>query len=229
MAHDLQPLAWAAGTVGLYLLARAIQQRHSRWFTSPLLVTWALCFGLALVLHVSYWTYLRGTHWLLLLLGPAVTAFAIPIYEQRQLIRRYWPVLVIGVLAGSALAFASSWMLAGALGLSPEFRLSLLPRSVTTPFAMEFARKVGGKPELAATCVVVTGLFGASLGELLLVWLPFRSAFARGALFGMGAHTVGTAKAREMGDVEGSVAGLVMVMAGILSVLAAPVFARCLR
>jgi predicted murein hydrolase (TIGR00659 family) len=225
--YDLQPVAWAAVTVGLYLLARAIHQRHSHWFTSPLLLTWALCFSLALVLHVSYRSYLRGTHWLLALLGPAVMAFAIPIYEQRRLIRNHWPVLVIGVLAGSAIAFSSSWLLAWALGLSPDLRLSLLPRSVTTPFALAFVKSVGGTPELTATCVVITGLFGASLGELLLHWLPLRSAFARGALFGMGAHSVGTAKAREVGEVEGSVAGLIMVMAGILSVLVAPLLALC--
>ena len=222
MPYSLQPLAWAAVTVGGYLLARAIYQRHSHWFTSPLLLTWALCFLLALGLHVSYGSYLRGTHWLLVLLGPATMAFALPIYEQRELIRKNWQVLVVGVLVGSTIAFSSSFLLARALGLSPLLRLSLLPRSFTTPFALEFVKSVGGAPELAVTCVVVTGLFGVSLGELLLNWLPLRSAFARGAMFGMGAHAVGTAKARELGAVEGSVAGLTMVLAGILCVLAAP-------
>jgi putative effector of murein hydrolase len=88
---------------------------------------------------------------------------------------------------------------------------------------------VGGIPELTATCVVVTGLVGASMGELLLKWMPLRSAFARGAMFGMGAHAVGTAKARQLGEVEGSVAGLTMILAGLVSVLAAPVIALCLR
>jgi predicted murein hydrolase (TIGR00659 family) len=228
MPHDLPALAWGAATVALYLLARAIHRRRPHALTSPLLLTWALCFGLALALHASYRTYLRGTHWLLALLGPAVTAFAVPIYEQRRIIRRHWPVLAIGTVAGSALAFASSWGLARALGLSPDLCRGLLPRSVTTPFALAFAGRVGGRPEFTATCVVLTGVLGASLGELLLAWMPLRSALARGALFGMGAHSVGTAKAREMGGLEGSVAGLIMVMAGILSVLAAPLFARLL-
>jgi predicted murein hydrolase (TIGR00659 family) len=229
MPNSLLPPLCGAGTLAFYLMARTLYRRHPRWFTSPLLVTWALCFTLALAMHVSYRNYLRGTGWLLTLLGPAVVAFAIPIYEQRQLIRKHWMVLVVGVLTGSALAFASSWILAWALGLSPEVRLSLLPRSVTTPFALEFDKKVGGIPELTATCVVITGLLGASLGELLLAWMPLRSAFARGALMGMGAHSVGTAKAREVGSVEGSVAGLIMVMAGILSVLAAPLLALWLH
>jgi predicted murein hydrolase (TIGR00659 family) len=229
MRSELSPVLWAAVTIGLYLLAQALHRRHPSGWSSPLLLTWAGCFALALALHTSYPDYLRGTHWLLTLLGPATLAFALPIYQQRQLIRRHWPVLLAGVLAGSTLAFSSSWLLARMLGLPAGVRLCLLPRSVTTPFALDFTRKVGGAPELTATCVVVTGLAGASLGTLLLRWLPLRSGFARGALFGMGAHTVGTVKARELGELEGSVAGLTMVLAGILSVLAAPLFAWLVR
>jgi putative effector of murein hydrolase len=107
--------------------------------------------------------------------------------------------------------------------------LSLLPRSVSTPFAIAFAEDVGGVPELAATCVVITGLIGAALGELLMNWLPLRSSFARGALFGMGAHGAGTARARQVGAEEGSVAGLVMVLAGLTSVLVGPLLAHCLH
>jgi predicted murein hydrolase (TIGR00659 family) len=222
MRAELLPAVWAAVTVGLYLLAHALHRRHGRVWTSPLLLTWACCFALALALHASYRNYLRGTHWLLALLGPATMAFAMPIYEQRRLIRRHWPVLLTGVLTGSTLGFGSSWLFARWLGLSAGQCLSMLPRSVTTPFALDFARKVGGTPELTATCVVVTGLVGASLGEWLVSWLPLRSAFARGALFGMGAHSVGTAKARELGELEGSVAGLTMVLAGLCCLLAAP-------
>jgi predicted murein hydrolase (TIGR00659 family) len=229
MSVNLPPLFWAAATVGFYVLSLAVYRRHARWWTSPLVVTWALCFALALVLHATYRDYLKGTHWLLTMLGPATVAFAMPIYQQRGLIRTYWPVLCIGVIAGSIIAFGSSWLLASALDLPRAFRLSLLPRSVTTPFALEFTESVGGIPELTATCVVITGLLGACLGELLLDWLPLRNALARGSLFGMGAHAVGAAKAREVGNIEGSVAGLTMILAGIVSVLVAPAFTLFLR
>ncbi|MTJ79578.1 MAG: LrgB family protein [Telmatospirillum sp.] len=226
---EWHPLFWAAVTLGLYLFARAVHQRHARWWTSPLLLTWALCFGLAEALHTTYGDYIKGTHWLLTLLGPATVAFATPIYEQRAMIRRHWPILVVAIMAGTAIAIGSSWALASALGLSPALRLSLLPRSVSTPFAIAFAENVGGIPELAATCVVITGLLGASLGDVLLKWLPLRSSLARGALFGMGAHGVGTARARLVGAEEGSIAGLVMVLAGLTSVLIAPVIALFMR
>ena len=229
MAIDIHPVLWAAATVGFYMLSLAAHRHHSRWWTSPLVLTWAQCFTLALALHVTYRDYIQGTHWLLTMLGPATVAFAMPIYGHRALIRNYWAVLLVGVIAGSVVAFTTTWLMAGLLDLPTDLRLSLMPRSVTTPFALEFVKDVGGVPELAAVCVVVTGLLGAAVGESMLIWLPLRSALARGALFGMGAHAVGMAKAREIGDVEGSVAGLTMILAGVASVLAAPVLACWLR
>jgi len=229
MPAEGHALFWAAVTLGIYVLSRRTHRHMNRWWTSPLLVTWLLCFALALALHASYGDYIRGTHWLVTLLGPATVAFAMPIYEQRALIRRHWPILLAGILVGSTIAIGSSWALASALGLSADLRLSLLPRSVSTPFAIAFVEDVGGTPELAATCVVITGLIGASLGEVLLKWLPLRSSFARGALFGMGAHGAGTARARQVGSEEGSIAGLVMILAGLASVAIAPILAHFLR
>ncbi len=145
------------------------------------------------------------------------------------MIRRYWPVLLVGVVAGSATAMLSAWGLASVLGLDGPLRLSLLPRSMTTPFAMAVSADIGGEPDLTAVFVIVTGVVGAAMGEVMLLRLPIRSTLARGALLGMGAHGAGTAKAHEIGAEEGSIAGLVMVLVGLLNVLAAPVLAHCLR
>ena len=225
MPVDPRSLFWAVATIGLYLLSRAVHRRHPRWWTAPLLLTLAMCFTLAAALHASYGEYLGGTRWLLAMLGPATVAFALPIYRHLLMRLRHWPVMLAGVGTGAAIAFASSWALARLFGLSADLQLSLLPRSVTTPFALEFVHMVGGIPELTAASVVITGLLGAFLGEVLLVSLPIRSAMARGTLFGMGAHAIGTAKARQVGAIEGSVAGLTMVLAGLLSVLVAPLLA----
>jgi putative effector of murein hydrolase len=162
------------------------------------------------------------------LLGPATVAFAIPIYQQRATIRRYWPVLLVGVVMGSSSAMLSAWGLAHLLGLNDAISLSLMPRSMSTPFAMTVSGDIGGTPDLTAIFVVITGVFGAALGELMLNWLPLRSTLARGALFGMGAHGAGVAKAHQIGREEGSIAGLVMVLVGLVNVLAAPFIAHLL-
>lgn len=221
-------LFWSATTIALYLATRLAHRRWPRWWTSPLVATPAALIAMAAALHVSYREYLQSTRWLMVLLGPAVVAFAVPIYEQRALIRRFWPVLVVGVLAGSATAMATAWCLASLLGLDSGVRLSLLPRSISTPFAMKVSDAIGGAPSLTAIFVIFTGIFGAALGEALLSWMPLRSSAARGALFGMGAHACGVAKASLHGQEEASIASLVMVLAGLANVLAAPLVAQFL-
>ncbi|AIJ54160.1 hypothetical protein C086_00316 [Brucella abortus F6/05-3] len=123
---------------------------------------------------------------------------------------------------------ASAWGLAHLLGLNEAISLSLMPRSMSTPFSMTVSGDIGGRPDLTAIFVVLTGIFGAALGEIMLHWLPVRSALARGALFGMGAHGAGVARAHQIGSEEGSIAGLVMVLVGLVNVLAAPLIAHFL-
>lgn len=225
----LWPLFWAMATLVSYLLAKRLYQRSGKAWASPLISAPLALLGLAFLLHASYHDYLRGTHWLVAMLGPVTVAFAVPIHQQRTLIARHWKVLGAGVLVGSGVAIASAWGMATALHLSPELRLSLAPRSVTTPFAMDVSGRIGGIPELTAVFVIITGICGALCGQVLLKLLPIRSAMARGALFGMGAHGMGVAKARELGESEGAIAGLVMVMAGVLNVAAAPLLVLLLQ
>ncbi|WP_454917577.1 LrgB family protein [Xanthobacter sediminis] len=222
-------LFWSAVTIGGYLVARVIARRWRLWWTSPLLLTPALVGLVAVSLHVGYAEYIRGTHWLVLMLGPATVAFAIPIYEQRAVIRRHWPVLLLGVLVGSSIAMVAAFFMASWLGLSSTVQLSLMPRSTSTPFAMAVSGDIGGLPDLTAVFVILTGVCGAALGEVMLKVMPLRSSMARGALFGMGAHAAGVAKAHQIGGEEGSIAGLVMVLAGLFNVMMAPVVAYLLR
>jgi predicted murein hydrolase (TIGR00659 family) len=222
-------LAWSGLTLGLYWLSLWLHQRRRVWWTGPAITAPVLLIGLALVFHISYRQYFSGAGWLVTLFAPATVAFAIPIYEQRRIIRRHWPLLVTGAVAGSITAIVSSWALARGLGLDDELRLSLLPRSISTPFALPVSGTIGGTPSLTAVFVLVTGIFGAAIGESLLSWLPLRSVLARGALFGMGAHAFGTARAQQISEEIGAVSGLVMVFVGVLNVLAAPLLAWLAR
>lgn len=228
MPVETAALAWLPVTILIYAAAAAVRKRLVRWWTSPLLTVPLLLLPILLALRVDYREYLHGTHYLLLMLGPVTVAFAVPVYEQRAQLRRHWPVLLVGVTVGSLIAVGSAWMLADWLALPPEVQRSLLPRSVTMPFAVPFSEDVSGRADLTALCVMATGVFGAALGSLVLRWLPLRSGLARGALFGMGAHSAGVARARELGDEEGMVAGLVMVLAGLLSIVLGPLLGHWL-
>lgn len=225
----LHALLWSVVTIGFYWVAKRIYRRWPRWWLMPLAITPILIASVVLLAHADYREYIQGTKWLVLLLGPATVAFAIPIYEQRTLIRRHWPILLVGMVAGSIASIASSWALAAWVGLDGTLQLSLLPRSISTPFAMEVSGDIGGIPDLTAVFVVMTGIAGAVLGDLILARIPIISSLARGALFGVGAHGAGTARAHQIGSTEGAVAGLVMVLVGVLNVLTAPLVAHVLR
>lgn len=165
-------LFWSAATILLYLAAKRVYRRFPLWWLTPLAVTPLLLMALVIGLDENYRVYFSATHWLVALLGPATVAFAIPIYQQCATIRRYWPVLLAGVLVGSSAAMASAWGLAHLLGLNEAISLSLMPRSMSTPFAMTVSGDIGGRPDLTAIFVVLTGIFGAALGEIMLHWLP---------------------------------------------------------
>ncbi|MNO74571.1 Inner membrane protein YohK [compost metagenome] len=225
MKLEPMPLFWLAMTLVAYLGSRWLYRRTGRYVLSPLILVPAVLLAIAVPLHTAYAEYSSNTHWLMLLLGPVTVAFAVPIWQQRAMLALHWPALLLGMLAGSVVSIASSWGLAHALALDNPVIMSLVPRSITTPFAMPLARDLGGVPELAAVFVMFTGVFGAMLGGILLKWLPLRTALARGALFGVAAHGAGVSRAQEIGGEEGTVAGLVMVLTGLLNLCAAPVLA----
>ena len=228
MKLELMPVFWLALTLLAYGFSRWIYRRTGRYLLSPLILVPALLLAVAVPLNTAYAEYATDTHWLMLVLGPVTVAFAIPIWQQRQLLMRHWSALLLGMLAGSAASIGTSFGLAKALALDSAVTMSLVPRSITTPFAMPLAHDLGGVPELTAVFVMFTGVFGAMLGGVLLKWLPLRSALARGALFGVGAHGAGVSRAHEVGGEEGSVAGLVMVLTGLLNLFAAPLLASLL-
>lgn len=218
-------LLWSAVTLALHGAASALYRRRPLVVLSPVVTAPAALALLLAGLHVGYARYLSGTGWLVTLLAPAVVSFAVPIHAQRERIRRWWPVLAVAVVVGSATAIGSSLLLSRLLGLDAVLRASLVPRSISTPFAMIVARQLGGSPNVAAVLVILTGVVGAALGELLLAVPALRSVLARGALFGMGAHAIGSARALQIDPELGAIAGLVMVLAGVANVLVAPLLA----
>ncbi|BBT41937.1 LrgB family protein [Pseudomonas putida] len=228
MSLEPMPLFWFVLTLVAYLGSRWLYRRSGRYVLSPLILVPALLLAVAVPLHTAYAEYARDTHWLMGVLGPVTVAFAVPIWQQRMMLARHWPALLVGMLAGSMASIASSWGLAHLLALDNAVSRSLLPRSITTPFAMPLAQDLGGVPELTAVFVMFTGVLGAMFGGVLLRVLPLRTPLARGALFGVGAHGAGVSRAQEVGREEGSVAGLVMVLTGLLNLFAGPLLARLL-
>jgi predicted murein hydrolase (TIGR00659 family) len=209
-------------TVALYFAAKHLYARFKRPWLTPLLAVPAVLAIIVVMARIPYPVYFADTRWLMWLLGPATVAFAVPIYEYRELIRRHWISLTVGVTVGILVAVGGSLALAKLLHLSPELQRSLATRSVSTPFALAVSDKIHAPKDLTALFVIATGVCGMLFGEIVLALVPLRTRLARGALFGAAAHGVGTAKARELGSEEGVVASLTMMIAGVVMVLLAP-------
>lgn len=218
-------LSWLGVTCALYAAARALHRRRPVFWLSPLLAVPACVVGLLVASRVDYPTYMSGGGWLVHLLAPTTVAFAVPLYRNAALLRRHAVELAAGVGAGSVVAVASSVLLSRAVRLGAIEEVSMVPRSISTPFAMDVALTLGGSPILAAVFVILTALVGIVAGRAVLRALPVRSPIARGALLGMGAHGAGTAAALELGATEGAVASVVMIGAGLLLLILTPALA----
>ncbi|HEY1844667.1 MAG TPA: LrgB family protein [Buttiauxella sp.] len=209
-------------TLVLYFANKRLYRRFRKLPLMPLVFTPVLLVLLLIFGHISYQNYMGEAHWLLWLLGPATIAFAVPVYDNLSVIRRHWMSLSAGVITATLVAVTSSVWLARLFTLSDELQRSLAVRSITTPFALAAAKPIGGQPELVALFVVVTGVFGMAVGDVLFLRLAIREGMAKGAGFGAASHGAGTARSYELGPQEGVVASLVMMLSGIVTVLAAP-------
>ena len=219
----------AIGVLSLIVtvLCYAINKRlYRKWPTPllmPILATPLVLIGVLLLTHVSYPQYIAQTRWLAWLLGPTTVAFALPLYEHRAMLQKHWLSIATGVVVASGVSISTTVWFADWFGLNEELQKGLVVRSITTPFAIEAERVLGGPTDLAALFVVMTGITGMLIGEVLLRVLPHvRSKMATGAILGGAAHGTGVAKARQFGDVQAVVASLVMMIAGAVNVIAAP-------
>lgn len=215
-------------TVLLFYANQALHRRYDYFWLTPALATTAILIALLSLTDTPFAQYYSAARWLPWLLGPATVAFALPIYRYRALVRRHWLALSLGSCAGIVVSLASTVLLNRLLGIESGAAHSLLARSVSTPFALEVTRHLGGSAQLTGVFVMITGLFGILLGQALLALLPLRMRVARSAPFGAAAHGFGMSAARKIGPQEGAVASLTMIFSGVLMVLLAPLLGRFL-
>ena len=210
-------------TVACYGVNKRLYRKHPHPLLMPIVATPMVLIGLSLLTHVSYPQYIAQTHWLVWLLGPTTVAFALPLHENRALLRKHWMSIATGVLVASVVSISTTIAFAEAFGLSEALQKGLAVRSITTPFAIEAEKVLGGPTDLAALFVMLTGVSAMLLGETVLRVLPrIRSKLATGASWGGAAHGSGVARARQSGELQAVMASLVMMIAGALNVMAAP-------
>jgi predicted murein hydrolase (TIGR00659 family) len=217
------PLFGITLSVMAYTGAHLIHQRW-RWL-HPLFICSGFIIVILLSFHIPYEAYKIGGDILTLLLGPATVALGVPLYKNARLIKTHITGILIAVVLGSITGIVSAAVIVGLLGGSREILLSMLPKSVSSPIAIEISRHLGGVPELTAVLTVLTGLFGSMFGKKLLTWFGLKDAISIGIAIGTAAHGIGTAKLLKDSETQGSMGGFAMGMAGIItSILFIPVY-----
>ena len=217
---------WIIGTCLVYALNKQIYRRVNKIWLSPILVT-PLIVGAAIVCSgFTYDAYLSSTRPLLWMVGPATISLAVPVYQHRAFVRKWWLVLACGTLTATLTALFTAAELAHLFGLPADVTHSLMARSISLPFAFAVADEIKGTQDLTTLFVVMSGLFGLVCGEIALAVLPVRTEQARGASLGAIAHSIGALKSLEHGPARGVMASLTMIFSGGLTVLLAPLVSR---
>ena len=216
------PIILLAITFGIYYLARQIQKWTGWVVLNPILITIAALIALLQLTGISYETYEQGGQYIEFWLKPAIVALGVPLYQNLGQIRRQLLPILMSQLVGCLVGLVSVTLIASALGASHEVIVSLAPKSVTTPIAMEVCKTSGGIPSLTAAIVVIVGLFGAVFGfKILEVW-HVRNPFSQGISMGTAAHAVGTSRAMEKGETYGAYSSLGLILNGVLTALLTP-------
>lgn len=216
------PIILLAITFGIYYVARQIQKWKGWVVLNPILITIAALIALLQLTGISYETYEQGGQYIEFWLKPAIVALGVPLYQNLGQIRRQLLPILMSQLVGCLVGLVSVTLIASALGASHEVIVSLAPKSVTTPIAMEVCKTSGGIPSLTAAIVVIVGLFGAVFGfKILEVW-HVRNPFSQGISMGTAAHAVGTSRAMEKGETYGAYSSLGLILNGVLTALLTP-------
>ncbi|MED4475552.1 LrgB family protein [Oceanobacillus caeni] len=204
-------------TYFLYLFSKKVYGKIAVPIFHPLLLAPILLIVLITIMHVSANQYLEDAKWLSHMLGPATIAFAVPIYKHFSIIKKYMVTILISITTGTLVAIFSTYLLSKLIHLNSDFLISILPRSITTPIAIEVSKEIGGLPTLTTVFVIITGVMGGVVGPAVLKWLSIKTPIAKGLALGMGAHGVGTNKAMEYGKQEEVFSSIAMIFAAFIT------------
>lgn len=209
-------------TFAVFFLSRQLQRRTGVVLLNPILISITVLIVVLMSAGVDYDTYREGGDYIEFWLKPAVVALGVPLYRQLGNIRKQILPILMAEIAGCVAGLVSVVLLAELFGASREVVLSLAPKAVTTPIAMEISAAMGGVTPLTAAVVVCTGIFGGMAGFRMVRLSRIKSPIASGLSIGTAAHAVGTASALERGERYGAFSSLGLTLNGLLTALLAP-------
>jgi predicted murein hydrolase (TIGR00659 family) len=212
-----------AFVLGTYSFSLWLFRKTKISLLHPLLTSIFLIIVVLEVFGVEYQTFEKGSDIVNFMLGPTVVALGVTLYDQVTHIKGNLLSILTSIIVGAIVGIASVTAVLYSMGANKALIATLQPKSVTTPIAMSISEKFGGFPALTAVIVVAVGIFGGIVGPFVLDKLGISSKIARGLALGAAAHGMGTARAMELGAIEGAISGLAIGLMGAATALLVPI------
>lgn len=207
-----------------YMIGVFLKKKLKWGFINPLLISIILIIVVLVCFNVDYEIYNESSRYLSWFLTPATVCLAIPLYEQLQLLKKNFKAVIAGILSGVITSLTTVLVLSKIMKLSHKEYVTLLPKSVTTAIGMGVSEELGGYVTITVAVIVITGVLGNVIGELIFKIFKIEEPIAKGLSLGTSSHAIGTAKAMEIGEIEGAMSSLSIAVSGILTVVFSSVF-----
>lgn len=211
-----------------YALGMFLRKKLKRSFVNPLLISVIFVIGTLLLLGIDYGTYNIGGQYISYFLTPATVCLAIPLYQQLHLLKRHKKAVILSILAGVLSSAGSILALAYLFGLNHQQYVTLLPKSITTAIGIGVSAELGGIQTITVAAIIITGILGNIIAEGVFKLFRITHPVAMGLALGVSSHAIGTAKALELGEVQGAMSSLSIAVAGLLTVVSVSFFAMLL-
>ena len=230
MSKLLQDSAFFCLAISLigYEIGIILRQKTKLALCNPLLISIVFVIIILKVTNIKYEVYEDGSQLLSYLLTPSTVCLAIPLYQQMGLLKKNMKAILAGILSGVFTSLAGVWVFSTLFHLDKQIYATLLPKSITTAIGMGVSEELGGIVTITVAVIIITGVLGNMIADVVYRVFRIKEPVAKGLALGTASHAIGTAKAMEMGPVEGAMSSLAIAVAGLLTVIFASVFAGCL-
>ncbi len=211
-------------TLAFYELTSLIQKKIKKAWFNPLLLTIVFTVIMLVAGNIKYEEYESGTKIISYLLTPATVCLAVPLYEKLSVLKKNSVAILAGIFSGvitSALCVVAVIFI---FKLDNTALATFLPKSVTTAIGVGITEELGGIAALTAITIIITGIVGNILADWVCRIFKITDPVAVGTAIGTSSHAGGTAKALQLGQTEGAISGLSIAVAGIMTVVVAPLF-----
>ncbi len=220
----------SSATIGVVISLLAYQvgiflnKKTKKAICNPLLIAIILVIGFLLICDIDYKNYQQSAKYISYLLTPATVSLAIPLYEKIDLLKKHLWAVLIGITSGVLTSLLSILGMAVIFQLTHQEYVTLLPKSITTAIGLGVSEELGGYVSITASAIIITGILGNMIGPAICKLCGIKHAISKGLAIGTSSHAVGTTKAMEMGEIEGAMSSLSIVVAGLLTVILASIF-----